>query len=166
MSRATLVIGTPEQRREYVLSRLADGDSAAVLLPDDAATLATEFATLGGPEPLVVAAENAVPDGVEWRPLAERTVPAVGEAGLAALADGADRLWLATPATAFVDDVQDVYRLLHVLTQRVRERGATAWFSLDAGVDARTRRILSRAVDGEATLDKEPPLREPAADEV
>lgn len=167
MSRATLVIGDAEHRREYVLPRLADGDRAAVLLPDDAPSLATAYAALDGPEPLVVATDGTVPETTEGRLIAERTVPTVGEAGLATLAEGADRLWLAVPATAFAADVQGAYRLLHVLTQRVRERGATAWFSLDAGADARTRRILRRAVDDEVTLDGEgPPPRKPAAEEV
>ncbi|MFC7234171.1 hypothetical protein [Halosegnis marinus] len=157
MSRVALVVGPPDRRREYVLPRLAEGDRPAVLLPDDPGTLAAEYAALDGPKPLVVAADGPVPDGIEARTVAERTVPAVGEAGLAALAEGADRLWLAAPATALAGDVQGAYRLLYVLTQRVRERGARAWFSLGPDADARTRRILGRAVDDVVTPDGEEP---------
>jgi hypothetical protein len=87
-----------------------------------------------------------------------RSVPAVGEASLAVLAGEesppVDRLWLATPPTSFATDLQEAYRLLYVLTQRIREQGAIAWFVLDSQTNQKTRRILGRAVDYEITVEE------------
>lgn len=83
-------------------------------------------------------------------------VAAVGEAAVAALddAEGAAGVCIDSVAT-FVDrsSVQQAYKLLYVLAQRVRRGGHRAFYTCEGPADARTLRILGRALDYRVSLD-------------
>jgi hypothetical protein len=157
---AVLVVGTPSQRREYCLSRLAEATETAVILcpsepPED---LFEAYVAAGGTAPLRIGVDGPATEEGTFE-LSARTVPAIGEAGLAALRGKmfppADRLWLDTPPIEFAADLQSAYRLIHVLTQRIRDQGAVAWFSLDENTDSKARRILSRPLEYEVTFERD-----------
>lgn len=156
-----LVIGSSQRRRDYCRHSLGTANqAAAVVLPETSADIETVQASGGAPVHQVVVTDRELTAGSDTTCIRidSRSVPAVGEAGLAVLAGEesppVDRLWLATPPTSFAPDLQKSYRLLYVLTQRIREQGAIAWFVLDSQTDQKTRRILGRAVDYEITVEK------------
>jgi hypothetical protein len=164
-----LVVGPRRERRSFCLRHLATaGRTAVAVLPSDPAGTVGEYSRLGGKAPLTLlqgeepAGEPAEePPGVHVVDVTADSLPAVGEATLGTLeADGpgdpADRLWLAGLSELLERaSVQQVYRLLYILSKHVREVDGVGLYALDGSVEPKTARILCQPLDYEVTLAPE-----------
>ena len=163
---AGLVVGPAEARRSFCLDRLSTADRTAVaVLPADPAGTVEGYRRAGGEAPLTVIAGDATADAGRFEGDDVRAVdvdgaslPAVGEASLATLeTDGptppADRLWLADLSGPLErTSVQQVYRLLYVLSEHVERVGGVGLYGLDTSVDGKTAGILGQPLDYEVTV--------------
>ena len=165
-----LVLGSRRDRRAFCLRHLAKAErSAAVVLPADPLGTAKDYNQLGGEAPLTVVLEGGeqadegpiVASDVHAVDVNARSLPAVGEATVETLESGgtnppADRLWLAgLPRLLERVSVQQIYRLLYILSKHVRQVDGIGLYALDASIDRKTARILRQPLDYEVTLASE-----------
>jgi hypothetical protein len=163
-----LVVGSEAERRAFCLRRLATAErAAAAVLPSDPAGTVDAYDRAGGGAPLTVVLDGAVEGGtvatdgrdVRTVEVDAASLPAVGEATLGTIeADGstapADRLWLAgLPGLLERASVQQVYRLLYILSEHVRRVDGLALYALDRSVEPKTARILRQPLDYEVSLE-------------
>jgi hypothetical protein len=163
---AALVVGPVEARRSFCLDRLSTADRSAVaVLPPDPAGVVEGYRRAGGEAPLTVVARDATTeagrlesDDVRVVDVDAASLPAVGEAALATLgADGpappADRLWLADLSGPLErTSVQQVYRLLYILSEHVERVDGVGLYGLDPSVDGKTTGILVQPLDYRVTV--------------
>jgi hypothetical protein len=164
-----LVVGPRRERRSFCLRHLVTaGRTAVAVLPSDPSGTVEEYDRLGGEAPLTLLREEGTVDGpadevpgVRVVDVAADSLPAVGEATLGTLeadesGDPADRLWLAgLPELLERASVQQVYRLLYVLSKHVRKADGVGLYALDESVEPKTARILCQPLDYEVTLAPE-----------
>lgn len=146
----------------FCLDRLG-GDGRLVVSTDLPAGRVVPLAAERGEAPLHVldATGDTDPSVDAGAPGASVTVTgpgvaAVGEAAVAALdeADGATGVCVDSVATLVArSSVQQAYKLLYVLAQRVRGRGHRAFYTWEGPAEARTLRVLGRALDYRVSLD-------------
>jgi hypothetical protein len=158
----------------FALERLADGPGPVSVVSTDTPPEAVASAATTGPSRPRIrivdcrnraseAAADGATGGCSTTPTGTRVrsapedLPAVGEATVAEL-DGergpaAVGLCLDSVSTLVNrDSVQGVYKLLYVLANRVRSRGALAFYVWNGASEVKTVRILSRALDYRLSL--------------
>jgi hypothetical protein len=163
---AALVVGSRHDRLTFCLDRLATAErTAAVVLPPDPGTVIEEYERLGGEAPLTVVIDESadtIPTdgaGVHTTTVDAGSLPSVGEAALGTIeTDGADppadRLWIAgLPDLLEGSSVQQVYRLLYILSEHVRRVDGLGLYGLSESTEPKTVRILRQALDYEITLE-------------
>jgi hypothetical protein len=160
-----LVIGSRHDRRTFCLDHLATAErTAAVVLPPDPGAVIEEYERLGGEAPLTVVLDESTgtpptDPGVHTTTVDAGSLPSVGEAALGTIeTDGtgppADRLWIAgLPDLLERASVQQVYRLLYILSEHVRRVDGLGLYGLSASTEQKTVRILRQALDYEITLE-------------
>ena len=77
-------------------------------------------------------------------------VPSVGEATVRALADATAPVGLCLDSVSTVverSSIQQAYKLLYLVTERVRSLDARAVYTWSGPIEERTRRILARPLD-------------------
>jgi hypothetical protein len=174
-----LVVGPARVRESFCARELARADrAAAAVLPADPAAVVDAHRRAGGAAPLTLVVDefstaSAAGGEQELRTVAvdAASLPAIGEAALGTLEGNAgdrpaDRLWVAD-LSGLLDgaSVQQVYRLLYILSKHVRKDDGVGLYGLDPSVEPKTARILRQALDYEITLepDDEPEIRTLAA---
>ena len=161
-----LVIGSRHDRRTFCLDHLATAErTAAVVLPPAPGAVIEEYERLGGEAPLTLVLDESTGTpsteiaGVHIATVDAGSLPSVGEAALGTIETNgadppADRLWIAgLPDLLEGASVQQVYRLLYILSEHVRRVDGLGLYGLSASTEQKTVRILRQALDYEITLE-------------
>lgn len=148
-----LVVGGPDSDAlEYGLGRLADLDGRVTVVSTDTT-----------PDAIADLADDTSPgyaasvDVVDCR---DADLPMVGEATVAALdADPTPSGLCVHSLSTLIErtSLQQVYKLLYIVADRVRSHGTVAFYTWDGETDPKTLRILGRALDYHLFLESEDP---------
>lgn len=172
-----LVVGGGEgEALEYCLDRFVDAGRPATVVSTDVPARSVEglYESLVGSSPQGLRIIDSTGDSAEWDgtrgaatavTVADPDLPSTGEAAVEALDQGdkaAERLCLDSLSTLVGNStVQQAYKLVYLLSDRVRMLGGVAFYTWEGPPEAKTRRILAQALDYTVTLEgsDEPTVR-------
>lgn len=155
-----LAVGAePTAALRYAFDRFGDGEGTTAVV-SAALSAETVLSVADGPLRIVDCSGQTPPDDAVGFDapvtVAGRDVPAVGEAAVRVLDDAPPPVALCLDAVSAVverSSVQQAYKLLYPVAERVRAHDARAFYTWSGPVEAKTLRILSRPLDDTVRLD-------------